>query len=348
MEQENSLPRHILIIRISAIGDVAMLPHTIRAFSAEHPEVKLTIATQRFLRPFFRGLNVDFLDIDTKGEHRDFKGIVRLTKQIRELGVDAIADMHGVIRSYQIGLLARLMGIRVATIDKGRVEKWFRLGYSKSNAISLKHTVVRYSDVLRRLGFEFADPTPIAEKPAYDNPLGKKDGLWVGFAPFSAHEGKTYPANMREEVVRLLSERYDRVFVHSGGREAELSFAKDMEERYHNVTALFPICKLEQEVALISHLDCIVSMDSMAMHIASLVATPVVSIWGATHPEFGFSGFGSREDLMLQIELPCRPCSVYGKKPCKYGDYRCMRAITPQMIANKVAEVVKKQSEGQE
>ena len=65
MEQENSLPRHILIIRISAIGDVAMLPHTIRAFSAEHPEVKLTVATQRFLRPFFRGLNVDFLDIDT-------------------------------------------------------------------------------------------------------------------------------------------------------------------------------------------------------------------------------------------------------------------------------------------
>ena len=70
MEQENSLPRHILIIRLSAIGDVAMLPHAIRAFRATYPDTKITVATQRFLQPFFKGLDVDFCNIDTKGEHR--------------------------------------------------------------------------------------------------------------------------------------------------------------------------------------------------------------------------------------------------------------------------------------
>ena len=343
MEQENSLPRHILIIRLSAIGDVAMLPHAIRAFRATYPDTKITVATQRFLQPFFKGLDVDFCNIDTKGEHRDLKGLMRFVRQIRTMGIDAIADMHGVIRSYEIDTLARLVGIRVATIQKGRVEKWFRLGYSKSEAVPLKHTVVRYCDVLRRLGFDFADPMPIEQKPHYENPLGKKEGKWVGFAPFSAHAGKTYPEELREEVVQLLSERYNRVFIHSGGGDAELSFAKDMEQKYGNVTAVFPLLRLDKEIALIAHLDCIVSMDSMAMHIASLVATPVVSIWGATHPEFGFSGFGAPADTMLQVEMPCRPCSVYGKKPCKYGDYRCLHAITPQMIAEKVEILTQKQ-----
>ena len=343
MEQENSLPRHILIIRLSAIGDVAMVPHAIRAFRATYPDTKITIATQRFLQPFFKGLDVDFCNIDTKGEHRNFWGLMRFVGQIRAMGVDAIADMHGVIRSYEIDTLARLTGLRVATIRKGRIEKWFRIGYSKSDAVPLKHTVVRYCDVLRRLGFEFADPMPIAQKPLYENPLGEKQGKWVGFAPFSAHAGKTYPEDMREEVVRLLSERYDRVFIHSGGSNRELSFAKEMEQKYGNVTAVFPLCRLEQEIALIAHLDCIVSMDSMAMHIASLVATPVVSIWGATHPELGFAGFGCPQEAMLQVEMPCRPCSTYGKKPCKYGDYRCLRAITPQMIAEKVEFLIQKQ-----
>ncbi len=340
MEQENSLPKHILIIRISAIGDVAMLPHAIRAFRTVYPEVKISVATQRFLRPFFRGLDVDFVDIDTKNEHRDFAGLMHFVAQIRKIGIDAIADMHGVIRSYGIDILARVAGIRVATIRKGRIEKWFRLGYSKCDAVPLTHTVVRYCDVLRRLGFDFPNPEPVAEKPLLENPLGEKQGTWIGFAPFSAHAGKTYPADMREELVRLLAERYDRVFIHSGGGDSELGFAKGMEQKYPNVTAVFPLCKLEQELALISHLDCMVSMDSMAMHAASLVATPVVSIWGATHPEFGFSGFGCRTELMLQVEMKCRPCSVYGKKPCKYGDYRCLRAITPQIVADKVAEVI--------
>lgn len=325
---------------MSAIGDVAMLPHTIRAFRAVYPEVKISVATQRFLRPFFRGLDLDFIDIDTKNEHRNLAGLMRLVAHIRKIGIDAVADMHGVIRSYEIDMLARLTGIRVATIRKGRVEKWFRLGYSKCDAVPLTHTVVRYCNVLRRLGFNFPDPEPVTERPLLENPLGEKQGVWVGFAPFSAHAGKSYPADMREELVQLLAERYDRVLIHSGGGDTELGFAKDMEQKYPNVTAVFPLCKLEQELALISHLDCMISMDSMAMHAASLVATPVVSIWGATHPEFGFSGYGNPAEQMLQVEMSCRPCSVYGKKPCKYGDYRCLRAITPQMVADKVEEVI--------
>lgn len=332
--KSRKLPRHIALIRLSAMGDVAMLAHTVRAFKSAYRDVKLTIVTRRLFAPFFDGLDVNFLFVDTKGEHKGLKGVWRLYRDIRRLKVDAVADMHSVMRSVAVSALCRLSGYRVATINKGKVEKWFRVGYNSHNSVPLKHTVVRYCDVLRRMGFEFDNPEP-APKCERSNPMGEKSGLWVGFAPFSAHEGKTYPEELRKELVRLMNERYDRVFIHSGGG-AEAKFALDMEAQYERVTALNGKVDLKAEMDLISHLDCIVSMDSLAMHMASLTATPVVSVWGATHPVLGFLGYGCAEDGILQEEMPCRPCSVYGNKACKEGDYKCLKAITPQMIIDKI------------
>ena len=86
-----------------------------------------------------------------------------------------------------------------------------------------------------------------------------------------------------------------------------------------------------------------ISMDSANMHLASLTATPVVSIWGATHPYAGFMGWGQSEDNALQVsDLDCRPCSIYGKNPCARGDYACMNSIKPESIVQKVGEIVEK------
>ena len=337
-DNNKKMPRHIALIRLSAMGDVAMLAHTVRAFQKEYPDVRLTIVTRRLFAPFFNGLNVDFLFADTKGRHKGVKGIWRLWRDICKLKVDAVADMHSVMRSFVVRSLCWLSGKKTAVIDKGKIEKWFRVGYNSHNSVPLKHTVVRYCDVLRRMGFEFEDPTPAVKKET-PNPMGEKSGVWVGFAPFSAHEGKTYPEDLRVEVVRKMSERYGRVFIHSGGG-AEVEFARNMESQYENVTALNGKVDLGGELNLMSHLDCIVSMDSLAMHMASLTATPVVSVWGATHPSLGFLGWGCPSEGVLLEEMPCRPCSVYGNKPCESGDYKCLRAITPQQIIDKVDEFV--------
>ena len=115
-----------------------------------------------------------------------------------------------------------------------------------------------------------------------------------------------------------------------------------MESLYPNVTAVNGKLKgLGEEMNLISNLDCVISMDSLVMHLASLVATPVVSVWGATHPKLGFLGYGCTSEGVLQVDMECRPCSTYGNKRCKYGDYRCIRAITPQMIADRVEQLLK-------
>lgn len=334
------LPRHLLVMRNSAMGDVAMLPHALRALMAAYPALRVTVATQPMFRPFFDGLEVDFLDVDTKGAQHALPGMWRLAAEARRRGVDAVADVHGVMRSEVFGLSMRLHGIAVAGIRKGRAEKRRFIRRGGRGMEPLRHTVVRYCDVFRRLGFVFDDPDPAAAR-RRTNPMGEKQGVWIGFAPFSAHAGKTYPEAMSREAVALLAERYERVFIHGGGgREAE--FAQEMERAYPNVTALYGRVRFAGEMDLIANLDCVVSMDSLVMHLAALVGTPVVSVWGATHPGLGFLGWGCDPDNVLQAGMACRPCSVFGSKPCKFGDYRCLRAVTPEMIVRQVAAVLEK------
>ena len=104
----------------------------------------------------------------------------------------------------------------------------------------------------------------------------------------------------------------------------------------------FGIGKLNMrtELNLMSHLDVMLAMDSGNMHLASLVGTPVVSVWGATHPYAGFMGWGQSEKNAVQISLPCRPCSIFGNKPCIRGDYACLRQITPNQIIEKVESLL--------
>jgi ADP-heptose:LPS heptosyltransferase len=80
-----------------------------------------------------------------------------------------------------------------------------------------------------------------------------------------------------------------------------------------------------------------VSMDSANMHIESLVGTPVISIWGATSPLAGFLGWRQKEEDCVQLPLDCRPCSIFGNKPCRSGDYKCMK-IEPQTVVEKIKQ----------
>ena len=88
-------------------------------------------------------------------------------------------------------------------------------------------------------------------------------------------------------------------------------------------------------------LDVHVSMDSANMHLGSLVGKDVISIWGATHPYAGFYGYRQRPDLAIQTCLPCRPCSIFGNKPCYRGDWACLNTIEPEQVIKKINDYLK-------
>ena len=109
-----------------------------------------------------------------------------------------------------------------------------------------------------------------------------------------------------------------------------------------NITSMAGKLSLDKEVLFMNKLDVMISMDSGNMHLASLVNTPVVSIWGATHPFAGFMGWNQPYSNAIQIDMQCRPCSIFGNKPCIYGDYRCMSSIPEKMIVEKVNSIIYK------
>ena len=78
------------------------------------------------------------------------------------------------------------------------------------------------------------------------------------------------------------------------------------------------------------------------MHFATLSNIPVISIWGSTHIYAGFGALFQPENYAIEIskeELSCRPCSVYGNKPCFRKDYACLNWISPEMVFEKVKTI---------
>ena len=136
------------------------------------------------------------------------------------------------------------------------------------------------------------------------------------------------------QLVELLVERGYKVWMFGSGQEAkELEeWAKDKEQ----VELLAGKLSFQEELEHIATLDVMVSMDSANMHFASCMGVPVVSIWGATHPCRGFYGWRQNPAWAVQADMDCRPCSKYGSKPCKYGDYRCMQSIGLEDVLGKV------------
>jgi ADP-heptose:LPS heptosyltransferase len=308
--------KRLLVIRFSALGDVALLVPVVRALAEQYPETEITVLSHRRMQDLFGDLpkNVLFHGIDT---HAD-----SLRAVANSLGrFDVVADMHDVWRSRYVRMRMRLRGARVARIHKGRLAKWCRThGWSHQ---ALQPTVERYADVLRRVGLPITLPLPAPHT----------SGTGVGIAPFAAHNGKVYPLEQMEQVVRMLSEKGESVVLF--GSKEEANILDEWAKKFQGVTSVAGRYTLREELDVIRGLRVMVSMDSANMHLASLVGTRVVSIWGATHPHLGFLGFGQKEEDCVQRDLPCRPCSVYGKKACRYGDYRCL-AIPPQTIVEKL------------
>ncbi|MDR3060567.1 MAG: glycosyltransferase family 9 protein [Dysgonamonadaceae bacterium] len=333
----------VLVIRLSALGDVAMLVPVLYSIATKHPEDEFILVTKSPLLGIFeyKPSNVSVFPVYSKNVHKGFKGLFHLIRELWALKPDKVADAHNVLRSIYIRTFFLLAGKKVSVIDKGKAEKTALTRRYNKKFSPLKTSIQRYCEVFSDLGydpeltfksiFEYAD----REFGIIEPFTGNKTGTWIGIAPFAKHRGKIYPPEKTEEVLKILSSRPDTKIFLFGGKE-ETDSLRTWSERYPSTVCIAGNMKFPSELLLMSYIDVILTMDSGNMHLASLTGTPTVSIWGATHPYAGFYGFGQSPDNAVQIELSCRPCSVYGNKPCFRKDYACINGISPQMIVEKI------------
>ena len=339
----------ILIIRFSALGDVAMTVPVLHSLAVQYPEHEITLLSRAPWQPLFEGLpaNVRFVGAHLEDKHKGFLGLNRLYAELQAMRFDYVADFHNVLRSQYLSLRFRLAGMPVASICKGRAGKHKLIRPNRKVFENQKSSFRRYADVLEKLGF----PVLMNFSSIYGEGKGdfseiatitgvKGDEKWIGIAPFAKHAGKIYPIELQEQVVaHFAANPKVRVFLFGGG-EKEADIFNKWTAKYPAVTSMIGKLNLRTELNLMSHLDVMLSMDSANMHLASLVNTPVISIWGATHPYAGFMGWKQLPVNTVQLDMPCRPCSVYGEKPCRRGDYACLRDIRPEQVIEKIEGII--------
>ena len=345
---------HLLVIRFSALGDVAMTVPVVYALAQQYPDVRITVLSRNFARPLFDDLlpNINFMEADLKREYHGITGLNSLYRRLLAKQFTAIADLHSVLRSSYLRMRFNLDHYKVAHIDKHRKDRRRITSSSNKQLIQLPTSFQNYADVFARLGY----PVNVQFRSIFSEDGGDMNLLpeslprptvgqpCIGIAPFAAHEGKIYPVRLMEQVVeQLLAKHPDtRIYLFGKGQREDETFPKWCAAHPQCVYVSQHLNNLRDELILMSHLQVMVSMDSANMNLASLVATPVVSVWGATHPFTGFMGWNQNPENAIQIPLECRPCSIYGQKPCLRGDYACMRNIAPEQIVNRVELILNK------
>ncbi len=330
--------KHVLIIRLSALGDVAMIIPVIYSVARQHSETQFTVVT----RPFFSRLfinspsNVNIFSVNTKEEYKGIKGLFRLTRDLSKLGVTHVADLHNVLRSWVLTATFRLKGKHIAIVNKNRGERLRILSHNQITAT--KSYILRYQEVFARLGL----PTRLTFKSLFEGIDEVKTPIeissnGIGIAPFARYDNKTYPLIQMKNVVQELSKLEYNIYLFGGG-EYEKTILEQWEKDIPRVISLVGKYQIEEELAMLSRLKVLISMDSANQHLASLVATPAIVLWGSTTPACGFAGYNQKEDNFLCSHVSCQPCSIAGSNKCKLHSMECLKRISTEEIITKVKE----------
>lgn len=327
-------------MRLSAMGDVAMTVPVLRAFVKQYPTVQITVVSRPFFKPFFDGIpNLSFLAFDEKERHKGFLGLLCLFNDLKQLKIDAFADLHNVLRSKVVRTLFALSGKKVAAVDKGREAKKALTALENKVFKQLPTMFENHTQVFEKLGFAIDLLNPEFPKKAVLSAeiisiIGENNQKLIGIAPFAQYDSKVYPLDLMQEVISRLAENKNHTILLFGGGKKEIEILDSISSSYENVINMAGKIKFQQELELISNLDVMLSMDSGNAHIAAMLGVKVVTLWGATHPFAGFSPFNQPLENALVSDrnlFPKLPTSVYGNKKVE-GYEDAMRTITVDSI----------------
>ena len=347
--------KKILILRFSAMGDVVLLLPVINSLVSAYPDVEVTIVT----RPKFASLFADLERVipfpaDVDYTYSGIFGMRELFgKLLRKAQYDVVVDMHDHIRTILLRNLFKIFGIPVVVFEKGRAEKHAFTKRENKKTGALQHTVERYRAALEKAGYPFSiSPPPyftIKETTREEvndwisaNHLVKKE-KWIGIAPFAMHTSKIWPIENYSTVIDMITRKEPVKFFLFGGGDKDIAYFETLKEKFpgHCIIVAGQL-KIKQELVLMQRLDMMLCVDSSNMHLATLTGIPVLSIWGGTHPDVGFGPYGMDKESIIQVsreDLPCRPCSVYGKEKCYRGDFACLTRITPQEVTERIQQL---------
>lgn len=335
----------ILVMRLSAMGDVAMTVPVLRRLLLSYPEIRLTILTRPFFSSIFENMprtNVVVANTDT--HHKGAFGIFRLARELSSLDFDMAVDLHDVLRTKLLRFILCFYGIRTLVLDKGRSEKKELTRPTNKVFKQLKTMHQRYAEVFNNIGFPFNpyQKITVEKSPLPESVIINRNKKIVGIAPFAAHASKQYPIDSIKIILEGLSKENEvKLFLFGGKEEIDQLSLIAQEDR--NIELAAGKLNFSEELQLISNLDLMISMDSSNGHLAAMFDVPVITVWGGTHPYTGFAPYAQLEANQFTPDLekfPYLPNSVFGNKSLEEYD-AIMRSIDPIHILIRAKELLK-------
>lgn len=330
----------VLLIQTAFLGDVILttpLLHQLAASGAT-VDVVVTPAGAQAMTGHISARNV--IVYDKRGEARGVGAFLKLARRLRASRYELAIIPH---RSLRSALLARIAGIpRLIGFDRS-AGRWFL------------DTRVRYRPELHEIDRNLLLLEPLSlERPWNARPVltvqtrdqetvsafldrhALRPGAFVAMAPGSVWFTKRWPEERYAELGRRLADSGIPVVLLGGKEDAALSrriFDRCASDRVIDAAGLLTVL---QSAALIGVAGVLVTNDSAPLHMGSAMRTPIVAIFGATSPSFGFGPRGERDVVLETNGLDCRPCAIHGGAKCPVGTFECMLRIDPAQVEEAV------------
>ena len=333
----------ILVIQTAFIGDAILTLPLIQVLKLNYPQSSIdVIVVPRTAEIFANHPAISkIIQYDKRGSDKGLKGLWRLRTNIREQNYDLVIAPHRSLRSAVLTWL---------------LKPAMSIGFDRSAGRWLFKEVVRYnpSDHEIERNLSLLDPLklpaitsvlprlyPSNQDVQIINSILNNYGVnryknILAAAPGTIWNTKRWPADRFAAVCGQIASESNAVIL-IGGKEDEALCKEVMEiVQTKNVFSVAGKLSLLQSAELIRRCKALISNDSAPMHLAVAVGTPVVAIFGATVPKFGFAPRGPRDVVVETNGLKCRPCSIHGGNICPIKTFECMLSITPEVVVNKV------------
>ncbi|MFA5146144.1 MAG: lipopolysaccharide heptosyltransferase II [Candidatus Omnitrophota bacterium] len=339
--------KNILVIKMSALGDVILSIPSLRAIRSRFPDARIKVLVGRESREALNGCPYidDKIVCDLKGRDRGIGGLLRLGGELRKNCFDIVIDLQNSKKSHVLAFLSYgplrygydnrkfsfLLNRRIKDdapyLDP--IEHQFRV---------LKLAGIKPDNKTLELWPSEADEKRIEElfKESWTSPGSRIVGIHVRAS--SRWLSKNWPPAYISELCDRLAKEFNIRVVLTGNRgDEDIAAQVSRMARTKPVIAAGKTDILEL-ASLIRKCAVYVTPDSAPMHIASAVGTPFVALFGPTDPVRHTPPSKDCAVICRSDEVKCSPC--YSPRCAK--NFRCMKKITVDEVFGAVKKFLER------
>jgi len=277
-------------------------------------------------------------EIVTIPDKINFFEYFKLVLKLDNYNFDIIIDWHGNFRSWLAG--KTITATRRLVYPKRRLERMFLVKRKKLPS-KWPHTIDLYNNCIRQLGGTVAASRPVIKAPHIieNDSLFKQesDSSYIVIAPGAAHYNKQWPVERFVETALALNREHHIKIVWAVTQTDREKFPRKIISEDDFIELVD--CPVEKLAGYITGAHLTIANDSGIAHLSSAVGTPVVAVFGPTHPALGFSPRGL-QDRVIEVDEYCRPCSRHGKKPCYREERYCLTKILPETVIEVAKDIL--------